>query len=73
MDVDNNDIILKSKNVIISYCSYLLGLQDHRSLATDMKELLYALPEDIRVEIQGTEFKGEPKSAPDPEGWEDWE
>ena len=73
MDVNNNEIILKSKKVLISYCNYLLGFQDHHSLATDMRELLCALPEDIRVEIQGTEFKGEPRSTPDLEDWDDWE
>ena len=73
MDVNNHELELKAKKVILSYCHYLLGFRDHHSLALDMRELLFALPPDIRREIQGSEFTEEPKSSPSQEEWEEWE
>lgn len=55
MDVDQ--IISASKEVILSYCEYLLDLRDYDSLAENMRELLYSLPLSIIEEIRKAEFK----------------
>tara|TARA_R100001463_G_scaffold47764_1_gene96855 strand:- start:102 stop:278 length:177 start_codon:yes stop_codon:yes gene_type:complete len=57
------DVNEAAKNVIISYCEYLMDIRDHHSLAEDMRELLFTLPEEMIKEIQCAEFKGRGKST----------
>lgn len=60
MDLNNDDVIEAAKEVILSYCEYLLELRDKQSLAENMRELLYSLPESVIEEIQLAEFKKGP-------------
>tara|TARA_R100001230_G_C5579065_1_gene98511 strand:- start:270 stop:452 length:183 start_codon:yes stop_codon:yes gene_type:complete len=60
MDLNNDDVIEAAKEVILSYCEYLLELRDKHSLAENMRELLYSLPESVIEEIQLAEFKKGP-------------
>lgn len=60
MDVDTDKIIDSAKEVILSYCEYLLELRDKHSLAENMRNLLYSLPESVIEEIQLAEFKKGP-------------
>tara|TARA_R100000995_G_scaffold81984_1_gene55347 strand:+ start:16233 stop:16415 length:183 start_codon:yes stop_codon:yes gene_type:complete len=60
MDLNNDHVIEAAKEVILSYCEYLLELRDKHSLAENMRELLYSLPESVIEEIQLAEFKKGP-------------
>jgi|TARA_R100000808_G_C2072211_1_gene99272 hypothetical protein len=66
------DVNQAAKQVILSYCEFLLDLRDHHSLAEDMRTLLYSLPDSVRQEIQQADFKGKPKGSPRPEDWDEW-
>jgi len=57
MDVAHQLVVEASREVILSYCEYLLDLRDKHSLAENMRELLYTLPAPIIEEIQLAEFK----------------
>ncbi len=57
MDVERQITVEAAKEVILSYCEYLLDLRDKHSLAENMRELLYSLPAPVIKEIQMAEFK----------------
>tara|TARA_R100000234_G_C4923166_1_gene145094 strand:- start:267 stop:464 length:198 start_codon:yes stop_codon:yes gene_type:complete len=64
MDIEKAVVIQRAKDVILTYCEYLLDIRDREALAEDMKSLLLCLPEDVRKEIQMAEFKKGPKGNP---------